>query len=91
MFKFNWNASPLPKFRRERREADSLLSCTRFLFSTVKDGVKPHSPYVLNTADAAVRDEGCPHRSQFGPPPEGMETVLLNLEERIVRDTVFGR
>ena len=43
-------------------------------------------PYVLNTADAAVRDEGCPHRSQFGPPPEGMETVLLNLEERIVRE-----
>ena len=43
-------------------------------------------PYVLNDRDAAVLDEGCPHRSQFPPPPEGTDVVLLNLEERIVRE-----
>jgi len=43
-------------------------------------------PYVLNDSDAAVLDEGCPHRSQFPPPPEGMDFTLLNLEERILRE-----
>ncbi len=43
-------------------------------------------PYVLNDHDQAVLDEGCPHRAQFPPPPEGTEAVLLNLEERIVRE-----
>ncbi|MGB2169037.1 MAG: YkgJ family cysteine cluster protein [Poseidonia sp.] len=43
-------------------------------------------PYVLNREDRAVLDEGCPHRSQFPPPPEGTDMVLLNLEERIVRE-----
>ena len=43
-------------------------------------------PYVLNDQDAAVLDEGCPHRAQFPPPPEGTDAVLLNLEERIVRE-----
>ena len=43
-------------------------------------------PYVLNHEDRAVLDEGCPHRSQFPTPPEGMDMVLLNLEERIVRE-----
>jgi len=43
-------------------------------------------PYVLNDRDAAVLDEGCPHRAQFPPPPEGTDAVLLNLEERIVRE-----
>jgi Fe-S-cluster containining protein len=43
-------------------------------------------PYVLNEDDAAVLDEGCPHRAQFPPPPEGTDAVLLNLEERIVRE-----
>ncbi len=43
-------------------------------------------PYVLNADDVAVLDEGCPHRSQFAQPPEGTATVLLNLEERIVRE-----
>ena len=42
-------------------------------------------PYVLDTNDQAVLDEGCLHRTQFPPPPEGIGTVLLNLEERIVR------
>lgn len=43
-------------------------------------------PYVLNDHDQAVLDEGCPHRAQFPPPPEGTDAVLLNLEERIVRE-----
>jgi Fe-S-cluster containining protein len=43
-------------------------------------------PYVLNDSYAAVLDEGCPHRSQFPPPPEGMDFTLLNLEERILRE-----
>jgi len=43
-------------------------------------------PYVLNPDDHAVLDEQCPHRAQFPPPPEGMDVVLLNLEERIVRE-----
>ena len=43
-------------------------------------------PYVLNPQDEAVIDEGCPHRTQFPSPPEGIDTVLLNLEERIVRE-----
>ena len=43
-------------------------------------------PYVLNQRDQAVLDEGCPHRGQFPPPPDGIDTVLLNLEERIVRE-----
>ena len=43
-------------------------------------------PYVLNADDVAVLDEGCLHRSQFAQPPEGTATVLLNLEERIVRE-----
>ena len=43
-------------------------------------------PYVLSQDDRAVLDLGCPHRSQFPPPPEGTDVVLLNLEERIVRE-----
>jgi Fe-S-cluster containining protein len=43
-------------------------------------------PYVLDASDQAVLDEGCLHRTQFPPPPEGIGTVLLNLEERIVRE-----
>ena len=43
-------------------------------------------PYVLNHEDRAVLDESCQHRSQFPTPPEGMDMVLLNLEERIVRE-----
>ena len=43
-------------------------------------------PYVLNANDAAVLDDGCPHRDRFPEPPEGTDMVLLNLEERIVRE-----
>ena len=43
-------------------------------------------PYVLSQDDRAVLDLGCPHRSVFPPPPEGTDVVLLNLEERIVRE-----
>ena len=43
-------------------------------------------PYVLNPRDEAVLDEACPHRTQFPIPPDGMATVLLNLEERILRE-----
>ena len=43
-------------------------------------------PYVLNDQDTAVLDEGCPHRTQFPEPPEGTDMILLNLEERIVRE-----
>jgi Fe-S-cluster containining protein len=43
-------------------------------------------PYVLNEDDKAVLDEGCPHRTRFPAPPEGMDMQLLNLEERIVRE-----
>ena len=43
-------------------------------------------PYVLNDEDTAVLDEGCPHRTQFPEPPEGTDMILLNLEERIVRE-----
>ena len=43
-------------------------------------------PYVLNEQDKAVLDAGCPHREQFPQPPEGTDAILLNLEERIVRE-----
>jgi Fe-S-cluster containining protein len=43
-------------------------------------------PYVLDTKDEAVLDQGCPHRSQFPDPPEDMAFTLLNLEERILRE-----
>jgi Fe-S-cluster containining protein len=43
-------------------------------------------PYVLNDEDQAVLDVGCPHRDQFPEPPEGTDAILLNLEERIVRE-----
>ncbi|MBQ70477.1 MAG: hypothetical protein CMA65_03180 [Euryarchaeota archaeon] len=43
-------------------------------------------PYVLNEADEAILDQGCPHRSQFPEPPEEMSFTLLNLEERILQE-----
>ena len=43
-------------------------------------------PYVLDASDQAVLDEGCLYRAQFPPPPDDIGTVLLNLEERIVRE-----
>lgn len=43
-------------------------------------------PYVLNEQDKAVLDAGCPHREQFPQPPDGTDAILLNLEERIVRE-----
>lgn len=43
-------------------------------------------PYVLDANDRAVLDGACVHRTRFPSPPDGIETVLLNLEERIVRE-----
>lgn len=44
-------------------------------------------PYVLAENDAAILDEGCPHRAQFPPPSDDDAATLLNLEERILRES----
>lgn len=43
-------------------------------------------PNVLNEQDEAVLDDGCPHRAQFPEPSEDDTIVLLNLEERLMRE-----
>ena len=44
-------------------------------------------PYVLSENDAAILDEGCPHKEQFPPPSEDDAATLLNLEERILSES----
>ena len=43
-------------------------------------------PNVLNDADEAILDEGCPHRSQFPEPTEEDAITLINLEEQLLRE-----
>ncbi|HIF91411.1 MAG TPA: YkgJ family cysteine cluster protein [Candidatus Poseidoniales archaeon] len=44
-------------------------------------------PYVLSKDDAAILDDGCPHKEQFPPPSDDDAATLLNLEERILRES----
>ncbi|MBT60676.1 MAG: hypothetical protein CMA63_03880 [Euryarchaeota archaeon] len=43
-------------------------------------------PNVLSENDTAILDDGCPHRAQFPDPTEDDTIVLLNLEERLLRE-----
>ena len=42
-------------------------------------------PYVLDSSDKVILDQGCPYKQRFDEPTDEDAMTLLNLEERLLR------